>query len=170
MKKNAREEFLIASEGELKAAGLPGNQESAQFLRALAKGRVPQKLKHKSIVTLLTQGFLALVAETLRQDARKRKFKNKAGLQRALERIQGYRHQLRPATAEALSCIVNIPPQKKTGPEAKLRGVKKQTACSTIDTFITNGMTTKFAIAQTAKDYGVSPRMMRRAWESRGQS
>jgi uncharacterized protein YoaH (UPF0181 family) len=169
VKQDEQEEFLIASDEELEAAGLPGNKESRRLLSALAKGRVPQTLQNRSVVTLLNQGFLAVVGEALRQSARKRIFTNKESLRRALEYIRGDRYRLRGATEEALSCIKRIPPQKKTGPEPKLTDAQKRDACNAIETLKANGMTTKYAIAQTAKRFKVLPRMIRRTWESSGR-
>jgi uncharacterized protein YoaH (UPF0181 family) len=166
--KITHQEYLAATDEELQAAGLPGKEEATRLISALAKDRIPRKLKHRSITTLMELGVLSLIAILLRQNAERQQFNNESDSGRAADKIRGYRYQLGPAVAETLSCIKNLPPQKKTGPEPKLTDAQKQSACRTIDTLKHNGSTTKYAIALVSRDYKVTPRLMRRVWESRG--
>jgi len=138
--------------------------------RALAKGRLPRGMKRARFNKSFPLGFLSGLAEDFRRGAKKRQFRNEAELDRALGEIRGLRYKFRPAFAEMLEKVRDMLPQKKRGPRPRLTDSEKQAACSTIDTLKANGMTTKFAIEQTAKDYKVTARMMRRVWESHGQS
>jgi uncharacterized protein YoaH (UPF0181 family) len=92
-----------------------------------------------------------------------------AQLESELQYIEGLRHKIRPAVAEALSGLLQALPKKPRGPKPKLTNLQKQSACSTIDAFIKNGMTVKSAIRQVAQQLKVNPRMIRRVWENHGR-
>ena len=126
---------------------------------------VEQVRKHQGIAL----GALATIAQGIRRSAKRRKFKTEAELDKALEEVRGIRYKMRPAIAEALTKMKDLLPQKKRGPRPNLTDSQKQAACSTINTLKDNGMTIKFAIEQTAKNYKVTPRKMRSVWESSGR-
>jgi hypothetical protein len=104
-------------------------------------------------------GTLTTISQGIRRSARKRKFKTEADLDKADE-VSGIRYKLRPAIAEAT--------EKARSATKSHRLPKNRRCCSTINTLKDNGMTTKFAIEQTAKIYKVTSRKMRSVWESSG--
>ena len=168
MRRNFNKEFLAALNQELKACGLPENEESRQVFHALARGRAPRWMAENEAIAF---GFLTGLADDFRRGAKKRwRIRNEKDLNRALEQIHNLRYKLRPALAEALSKVVDMLPRKPRGPEPKLTRVQKVAACSTIDTLVRNGSTVRYAIGITARDYKITPRLMRKIWEQKGRA
>jgi hypothetical protein len=149
---------------------LPSDEETKALFRAFAEGRLPKKKRITNENDAFSLGALGTIAEGIRRGARKRKFKTEAELDEALEEVHGLRYKMRPAIAEILTNVKGMLTRKKRGPKSSLTDRQKQAACSTIDTLKNNGMTSKYAIGQTAKEYKVSKRMMRSVWESHGRS
>jgi hypothetical protein len=164
-KRNAKREIVAALTKELEASGFPVDEKTNELLKALREGRTFPTQSKKGAEELL----LGILGMMIKRSYKTGHIKTDSQLESELQQIEGLRYKMRPAIAQAFSELLEALPNKPRGPKPKLTNAQKQSACSTIDAFLKNGMTTKSAVGRVAQQFKVSPRMIRRAWESRGR-
>ena len=167
LKRDAQKEFLAVLERELKLCRLPDQKEVDLVMRTLARGGAPPKGAFKNPAAT---GFLSVIAQGIRAAAKMRKFKNEAELDKAIEQTRGLNLKMRESLGQVLELYKDLLPRKKRGPKPSLSEAKKAEARRLIQSYIRNGMTTKFAVAQAAQSFKATPRTMRRVWESGPES
>jgi hypothetical protein len=165
MKRNPQREFVAAFEKELRRCRIPDDRTTKRIFHALATGKKPK------IPNAETFGYLALIGQGLRESAKKRKFKDEAELDAALEEMRGLGYKLRPAVAKALEVYKSALPRKGgPGRNPKLGEQDKRAIRGVIGTYIANGMTVDDAVTQCARERHVGKRTIWRAWQARGQN
>jgi hypothetical protein len=168
-KRNAKEEILKALTRELEACGFPAPAGAQEIIKSLARGKSPRRVAG---LNANEQKFVTALFSTTLQPWRPIfkavKHLNERQLDTLLARLDGLRFKLRPFIIETLERAKEVWPTKKRGPKPRLRENQRLAACSTIDTLVRNGTTTKYAIEIVAKDYKITPRLMRKIWERKG--
>lgn len=170
-KRDARREIVNALKREFDATAAgwaTKTPEGREVFERLASGKnlkqypVPRSEEELKINLLLpfVQGFVPTLKGA--------RHLNEAQLDTVLRQIDGLRFKLRPFIRDGLAKMEEVSPTKKRGPVPKLSESERLSACSTIDTLVRNGSTTKFAIETVAKDYRTTPRLMRKYWEKKG--
>ena len=87
-------EFVAALSKELDACGLPTDKETQALFKAFGEGRLPKKARITNMNEGFTVGALGTIAEGIRRNAKRRKFKTEAELNEALEQIRGLRYKM----------------------------------------------------------------------------
>jgi hypothetical protein len=164
-KRNPKKEIVAALARELEASGFPTDETTNRWLKGLKEGRAVPRQNKKGIEELL----LGTLGMLIKRGYKTGHIKSDSDLDSELQQIEGLRHKIRPSIAQALSGLLQALPDKPRGPKPKLTKLQKQGVYSATDALKKSGMTTRFAIEQMAQQNKVSPRMMRRVWESHGR-
>jgi hypothetical protein len=162
MRRNAEQEIRGALIEAIKACGLPTPDDD------LIKGKKPPDLKSK-------KGVLQAVSSTLlaigmQSPNIRRKPKDEADLDRRLEQIRQVPFAFRPLLDEMLTQLRSTATGSPRGPKPRLTDRQRRNATNSISTLIANGMSAKYSISKIAESYGVTPRLMRKAWERRNHT
>lgn len=160
---NYKEEVLAALGKALRDCGIYEPTEYRKFSRNILRNQEingPFDIFVKFILanTLGASFRLILTAKPIRTQKERDEM---------IQRIEGIPQRLRPQIAEIMSQLRQAFPQKKRGPQSSLTPAQKSTALSTIDTLRRNGSTLKYAIEAVARQFQVSPRLMRKYYEEK---